>query len=62
MCQPSASSAIDPVTMPPAISATIVAAVIATTIQVRRSLARLPASKAWLCCQPERSWIAMTLF
>src|SRR5687767_130889 len=59
MCQPSASSAIDPVSQPATISATIVAAVIATTIQVRRSPARLPGSKACSWRKPLRSWIAM---
>jgi hypothetical protein len=44
MCQPSASSAIDPVIHPATISTTIVTAVIATTTQVRRSAARLPGS------------------
>jgi len=38
MCTPSASSAIDPYTMPAMISATIITKVMATTIQVRRAL------------------------
>src|SRR6187549_1150794 len=62
MCHPSASSAMDPVMNPATISATMVAAVIATTSQVRRSARWLPGSYAWLCCQPLRSWIAMTYF
>jgi len=44
MCQPSASSAIEPVMSPATISAAMVAAVIPTTIHVRRSAPRLPAS------------------
>src|SRR5438132_1618628 len=59
MCQPSASSAIDPVRKPATISATIVTAVIATTIHMRRSPARLPTSKAWVCRRSERLWIAI---
>jgi hypothetical protein len=37
MCQPSASSAIDPNAMPPPISTAIIAAVMPMTIRVRRS-------------------------
>ena len=38
MCQPSATSAIDPKTVPAVISITIIAVVSAMTIQVRLSL------------------------
>src|SRR5471032_1222902 len=37
----------------------MVTAVIATTIQVRRSAARLPVAYAWSCCQVARLWTAM---
>src|SRR5260221_14691508 len=48
MCQPSASSAIEPKIVPPAISTTIMAAVSPTTAQVRRSLRS--------CADPRKTW------
>jgi hypothetical protein len=58
MCQPSASSAIDPNTVPATISTTIMAAVSHITCRVRRSATGLLKSKTWLwgsasgCCMP----------
>src|SRR6185437_13421495 len=52
MCQPSATSAIEPKSEPPTISTSIIAAVSATTHQVRRSYSSWRAPrKAWPCVQ-----------
>src|SRR5262249_41592374 len=50
MCQPSASSAIEPKMVPPAISATIMVAVSAAPNQVRRSL------RSWAWPRKTCSW------
>src|SRR5260221_5555713 len=58
ICQPSASSAIEPKIVPPAISATIMAAVSPTTAQVRRSLRSWAAPrKTWSCRQSASVWL-----
>src|SRR5260221_5115317 len=58
MCQPSASSAIEPKIVPPAISTTIMAAVSPTTAQVRRSLRSWAAPrKTWSWRQSARVWL-----
>src|SRR5260370_42122135 len=58
MCQPSASSAIEPNIVPPAISTTIMAAVSPTTAQVRRSLRAWAAPrKTWSWRQSARVWL-----
>src|SRR5260370_36093685 len=58
MCQPSASSAIEPNIVPPAISTTIMAAVSATTAQVRRSLRSWAAPrKTWSWRQSASVWL-----
>ena len=60
MCQPSATTAIEPNSVPPTISATIIAAVSATTNQVRRScLSCLAPRKTWPCCQGSIEWVCM---
>src|SRR5580704_10764254 len=54
MCRPSATSAIEPKTMPPAISATIMAEQSTITPQARRSLRAWPAPrKTWLWVSSE---------
>src|ERR1043166_5869649 len=63
MCQPSASSAIEPYTMPPAISATIIVAVRPTTAHVRRSLRSWAVPrKTWSWRQSSSMWLCMALF
>src|SRR5882757_7317474 len=58
MCQPSASSAIEPKSVPPAISATIMTAVSPTTAQVRRSLRSWAAPrKTWSWRQSASVWL-----
>ena len=57
MCQPSASSAIEWVSQPPLISATIITAVSHMAQRVLRSASGLPSSKTWLWRQPLR-WLA----
>src|SRR5882672_551643 len=58
MCQPSASSAIEPNSVPPTISATIMAAVSPTTAQVRRSLRSWAAPrKTWSWRQSASVWL-----
>ena len=60
MCQPSASSAIEPKIAPPAISTTIIAAVSPTTSQVRRSLRSWAAPrKTWSWRQSSSVWVCM---
>src|SRR5690349_12877422 len=62
MCQPSASSAIEPNIMPPAISATIIAAGRPTTAHVRRTLPSWAApSKTWSWRQSSSVWLCMEL-
>jgi hypothetical protein len=55
MCQPSASSAIEPNALPAAISTSIIVAVIATTHRVPRSARSVWMPKRCECCQRERS-------
>ncbi len=63
MCQPSASSAIEPNSVPPAISATIMVAVRPTTNQVRRSLRSCAAPrKTWSWRQSSSVWLCMETY
>ena len=59
MCSPSASSAIDPNAMPPTISATMVIAVMTTTLAVRDSAERRRCRpKRWSCRHGAREWVS----
>jgi hypothetical protein len=55
MCQPSASKAMDPESVPAAISTTIVTAVSPATTAVRRWLQLSTAVNRWLCSHFDKS-------
>ncbi|CAH1655926.1 hypothetical protein CHELA1G11_13301 [Hyphomicrobiales bacterium] len=62
MCQPSATSAIEPKIVPPTISAIIIAAVRPTTIHVRLSWlwCRSPRNTC-SCCHLPREWLCIAI-
>src|SRR6478752_5608447 len=60
MCQPSATSAMEPKAVPAPISTTIITVVSAITSQTRRSLRRWSAPrKTWSCVNASSPWEAL---